>query len=108
MQSHHKLDQVFDILWNKITQKHSFVDLVFRLVLFHQSLLGLNFVKSMVELSSEERYKYCDPYMFKLIKVLMIADSMSYGFIYDRDNCKPEALKNFLDNSAFMIEDWYK
>lgn len=48
--------------------------------------MGLNFCKPMVELSSEERYKYCDPYMFKLIKVLMIADSMSYGFIYDEYN----------------------
>ena len=34
VQSHHLLDQIFDIFWS-LTPRGGFVDLVFRLVLFH-------------------------------------------------------------------------
>jgi hypothetical protein len=34
----------------------------------------------MMALSEEERLAYCDPQFYKLMKVVMIADSESYNF----------------------------
>lgn len=62
------------------------MDLVFRLIFFHQSLIGLNQIKAQVELTKEERLIYCDDQFFKLVKVLMINDSYSYMFVMDHDN----------------------
>ena len=60
----------------------SFVDLVFRLVIFHQSLIGHKNYPPMVGLTEEERFLYCDPKLFKYMVILMISDSSSYTFIF--------------------------
>ena len=39
--SHHLLPQLFKIFWEHVAPRGSFVDLVFRLVIFHQSLQGV-------------------------------------------------------------------
>jgi hypothetical protein len=61
MHSHHHLERIFEILWNKLSYRGSFVDIVFRLVLFHQSLIGLKEIAPIVALNKEERIKFCDP-----------------------------------------------
>ena len=82
MQSHHNLSFIFYLLWDKqLAPRGSFTDLVFRLVLFHRSLDGIDSSQNMVNLTNNERMNYCDVQMFKLINVLMIADSQSYIFL---------------------------
>lgn len=83
MQSHHKLDEMFTLLYTLIT-KGSFVDLVFRLVLFHQSFAGCEDFPNMVNLTKEERLRHCgDPLFYKLLRFVMTADSCSYIFVMD-------------------------
>lgn len=84
--NHFFLSEIFLSLWEHIAPRGSFVDLVFRLIFFHQSLIGLNQIKAQVELTKEERLIYCDDQFFKLVKVLMINDSYSYMFVMDHDN----------------------
>lgn len=48
--------------------------------MFHQSLDGVAEWPPMYSLNEEERALYCDKHFFKLMKVLMIADSESYQF----------------------------
>lgn len=44
MQSHHNLASIFAILWDKkLLMRNSFGDLLFRIVLFHQSLAGSDY-----------------------------------------------------------------
>lgn len=59
------------------------MDLVFRLVMFHQSLDGVKEWPSQQYINHEERLRYCDPHFFKLMKVVMIADSESYTIFAD-------------------------
>jgi hypothetical protein len=56
--------------------------------MFHQSLAGIFEIPPIVELNREERYLYCDPLLYKLMKVLMTNDSLSYMFIFDEFNRK--------------------
>ena len=83
--SHHLLSDIFLNLWETLAPRGSFVDLVFRLVFFHQSLQGAEEFPPMVALSKEERLIYCDERFFKLILQLMICDSNSYQFVYNPD-----------------------
>ena len=57
------------------------MDLVFRLVFFHQSLRGVAKYPAFKELSSTEKLMYCDPLMYKYMSILMMADSSSYTFL---------------------------
>lgn len=60
--SHEHLQTIFDLLWNgDILRRGSFCDHVFRLIFFHQSLLGQENRPFMVIATEEERKKYCDP-----------------------------------------------
>lgn len=85
--SHKNLDEIFNILWSAesplkdMVPRGSFSDLVFRLVLFHQSLEGISRYPNMVNLTEQEQEKFCDPKFYKLMLVLMINDSSSYTFI---------------------------
>jgi hypothetical protein len=79
MHSHHNLEQIFYHLWDmKLVARGTFVDLVFRLVMFHQSLDGVTEWPPIYSLSDYERVIYCDRQFFRIMKILMIADSESY------------------------------
>ena len=69
-------------MWDKgLAPRGSFVDLVFRLVMFHQSLDGVPLWPPMYSLNEWERGLYCDKPFFKLMLVVMIADSESYQMV---------------------------
>ena len=104
--SHRYLSDIFLRLWEHIAPRGSFVDLVFRLVFFHQSLLGLNDIPAMVELTNEERLIYCDEKFFKLVRILMVNDSSSYMYVMDHDNKMDRCIGEFDYNSELMRGDW--
>lgn len=61
MHSHHNLKEIFFLLWDqRLAPRGSFIDLVFRLVMFHQSLDGCPMWPPMFSLSEAERDTYCD------------------------------------------------
>ncbi len=60
MHSHKYLSDIFLLFWTHLAPRGSFVDLVFRLVFFHQSLIGLKEIPAVVEMTQEERLIYCD------------------------------------------------
>ncbi len=55
--SHKRLPEIFEILWgydsilSEVAPRGSFTDHVFRLIMFHQSLIGLPKYQSMTTLS---------------------------------------------------------
>lgn len=49
--------------------------------MFHQSLDGADKWPSIYCLDEADRFRYCDPEFYKLMRVLMIADSESYTFL---------------------------
>ena len=55
MHSHHNIPQIFHYLWSELVERGSFVDLVFRCVMFHQSLDGVAMFPPMVALTENER-----------------------------------------------------
>ena len=61
--------------------KGTFADLVFRLVMFHQSVEGLAKYPPMIALNEVEKYCYLDPDFYKMLSVLMISDSCSYTIL---------------------------
>ena len=74
MQSHHNLQQIFNVLWDReLLKRNSFGDLLFRCVLFHQSLGGSDYDDNIVNLSSDERLDYCDPTLYSLIQFIIVA-----------------------------------
>ena len=80
MPSHHNLHTVFWKAWNQgVLPRGSFPEMVFRLVLFHQSLAMLDRQSPMMELSDEESNAYCEPAFLKLYGVLVIADTTAYN-----------------------------
>ena len=89
MHSHHNLSEIFHYLWvkdkqgNVLMKRGSFHDLVFRIVMYHQSVEGCSEWPHMYVLSEHERHMFCDPPLFKVLKLLMIADSSSYNFMSD-------------------------
>lgn len=90
MHSHHNLQKIFSLLWgnspiNAIAPRGSFVDHVFRVVLFHQSIFGVPNFKPVVTLNQLDQYLYMDPILYKLMVVMMICDSKSYTFLIDKD-----------------------
>lgn len=88
MHSHHNLQQIFKLLWgdspiSHIAPRGSFVDLVFRIVMFHQSLLGVPIFRPVTALNQEHQYLYLDPILYRLMLVMVICDSKSYTFLLD-------------------------
>jgi len=54
MHSHQNLDAIFDLLWSDLAPRGSFVDLVLRIVMFHQSVEGNGLSKPMKMLSQAD------------------------------------------------------
>lgn len=59
MQSHHNLNMIFTLLWGTqneegLIKRGGFVDLVFRLVFFHQSIFGTHCFQHMYTLNDQE------------------------------------------------------
>lgn len=74
IQAHHNLDELFNTL--KLRKGSSF-ELVFKLVLFFNSLASIKGAKKytpVVSLTSKERFHYCSPQLFKLMAILKISD----------------------------------
>eukprot|EP00347_Sterkiella_histriomuscorum_P012199 403369515 len=106
MHGHHLLSEIFTLLWRDFAPRGSFVDLIFRLVFFHQSLPGLIEIPPMVQMSPEERLIYCDTQFFKLIKILMKNDSLSYMFIWDYDGMKHQCMCEFEDANTKVAKEY--
>jgi len=60
----------------------------------------------MKRLEDDLRLRWCDPHFYKLIKILMIADSSTYNFMHPKQWVKQR--EEFCDNSKMMIKDWNK
>jgi hypothetical protein len=101
---HDKLEQIFSQFWQNHAVRDSFPDLVFRLVLFHQSIPCVDRFPNKNDISPEQRLVFLDPHLLKLMVILMKADSSSYNYIYDNygniDQCRAE-IEN---NSRLMLE----
>ncbi|CDW77546.1 leucine rich repeat family protein [Stylonychia lemnae] len=106
MHSHQYLSDIFLLIWQKISKRGTFVDMVFRLVFFHQSLIGIKAIPAAVPLTQEERLIYCDEHFFKLIKLLMINDSVSYMYVMDFDDKLNQCLHDFEESSEMMLNDY--
>ena len=79
MNAHHNLSEIFHIMWElKVAPRDSFIDQVFRLILFHDSVENLQTRPNMISLSPKEHSKWCDASFYKLIQILLIADNESY------------------------------
>ena len=100
------------MLWNesgvlsKMAPRGSFVDMVFRLVFFHQSMRGLTkFGGQMVELSDRDIFLYCDPKLLKLMHVMQSTDSSSYVFITNQTGADENTLL-FEQANFNMLKIW--
>ena len=103
--SYHNIPEIFYYLWKKqIMPRNSFQDYVFRLVIFHQSCCGLEAYPPMEALSQQERYRFCGLDFYRMLTVLMIADSKSYTLLRQKisDNCRVE----FLSSQQKLIDEW--
>lgn len=61
----------------------------------------------MYSLTEFERAMYCDLEFYKLMKVVMIADSESYDFIKNQSVTKGWR-SEFIRNNTLMAERWRK
>jgi hypothetical protein len=81
-------------------ERGSFIDMIFRLIMFHQSLHLLINWPDIVLLSLDEQFRYCDPWLYKLFAVLGNSDSASYFFFnepqYVLDNKAESRWMNYL------------
>ena len=95
MNSHHNLPEIFYYLWTRqLAPQGSFVDHVFRMVLFHHSLETLKTHPNMIVLSDDEKLRYCDMSLYRVLQVLLLADHESYIF-FDQSHllrCRREIL----------------
>ena len=92
-------------MWRlKTCPKGSFVDLVFRLVMFHQSVEGMAKYPPMIALNEVEKYRFLDPDFYKMLTPLMIADSHSYTIISNSTSLK--AREEFLRSQTSLIMQW--
>ena len=60
----------------------------------------------MVDLTKEERLKYCDLHFYKLVKILMLNDALAYVFIYDPHNNKEKFTQDITDNNQKMFSEY--
>lgn len=73
--------------------------------MYHQSVDGCSKWPHMFTFSKKERYLFCDPHLFKLLKLLMIADSGSYNFFSDK--AFQDSVRNeFISNNDKMQSEW--
>lgn len=73
---------ILDIVLKKAEETFggkSFCFLVFKLVLMHQALQTIKEFYQPTELSNDEICKYCDLDFLKLLKIIMIIDSLNYN-----------------------------
>ena len=106
MHSHNNLPEIFYYLWHKgIMKRGSFHDLVFRLVMYHQSLDGCSEWPHIFTFTASERDQFCDQTLFRLIKLLMIADSSSYNFLSDLE-FQNRTRNDFIANNDRMSNEW--
>lgn len=89
----------------RLAPRGSFVDLVFRLVMFHQSLDGVSEWPPVYSLNQQERALYCDKKFFRLMKVLMIADSESYQFLGSEEQMLKFRME-FEANNERMVQNF--
>ena len=57
--------------WGHVAPRGSFVDLVFRMILLHQSILGCQHFAPLIELTGEEKFAFCDPLLFSYMVIFM-------------------------------------
>lgn len=60
----------------------------------------------MVGLSQEERLFYCDEEFFRLIRIFMINDSLSYMYVFDEGDKNAKCVDEFKLNSSKMLSEW--
>ena len=71
--------EIFFYLWKKqVVPRDSFIDQVFRLILFHDSVETLASCPNMNNLLPKEKLRWCDSQFYKLMQVLLIADNEAY------------------------------
>ena len=58
-------------------------------------------------LTEEERIAYCDPHFYRLMKVVMIADSESYNFT-NGTQVLMKARAEFIQKNDKMVKKWYE
>lgn len=78
------------------------MDLVFRLVLFHDSVESIAKYPSKIMLNEVQKYQYLDPDFYKVLTVLMIADSRSYTIISTKTST--EFREEYLRTQSTLIE----
>ena len=108
MQSHHALDMIFHILWEKkLLQRDSLGCKIFRTILFHQSLGGTKESNSykIAMLTKQELVKFLDEPVFKYIVLLQNAVHQATLFGQPLDVKKKERAELFA-TSDFMIKQW--
>ena len=107
--SHEYLHSIFTLLWSSsspiahLAPRGSFVDQVFRIIMFHQSLLGAYPAK--VGCTKCERHLFLDPLHYRYMKVMMRTDSSSYSFIAFKDKLIDND-KLFIESNTFMVQEW--
>ena len=107
MHSHHNLDMIFLNLWRqRLATRGSFLDLVFRIILFHRSLEGNDLSLNTVDLSREERKQFCDDKLFELIKLPMIAVNQAYHVLGFDQKYKDEERTKYLLSIETRISEW--
>ena len=55
----------------------------------------------MIALTKNEKYRFLDPDFYKLLSILMVADSCSYTIIETRTSA--EAREEFIENRESLI-----
>ena len=86
----------------------SFVDIVFRLVFFHQSMRGLTkFGKQMMICNDRELFLYTDPLLLKYMHVMQSSDSSSYLYMSAAQEARDNNLAFEVVNYQ-MHEIWQK
>ena len=90
--------RVLEILENlyskKVMKKRDFVDLILRVIIFHQAFYGLPHIPPFSELTISQIVHYFKPEFFVLMKVMMKNDSLSY--LIFASNKRSENMKVYL------------
>ena len=89
----------------EICPRGSFEDLIFRLILFSQSLEGIICCQQLKLLSAQERQAYCDPTFFSLNKVLSLAIINSYTLFWEEFHRESQRIE-FLGRNLGFLSMW--
>ena len=81
-----------------------FCDLVFRLILFHQSLIGIEKFPPMTCTTVIERLKFCDEHFHNIAGILTRNDSASYTFMKYQE-IRPALDEEFKRSTRYMIHE---